>query len=66
MQYVMDNKNDGEIITFMRYEERFDAKYHFGAVEGLNCLEVKDVNVVGLGVEPFVKLCIATFNFPKL
>ena len=48
MQYVMDNINDGEIITFMRYEERFDAKYHFGAVEGLNCLEGKDINVVGL------------------
>jgi hypothetical protein len=32
----------------MKFEERFDSHYHFGAVEGLNCLEGKDINVVGL------------------
>jgi hypothetical protein len=48
MQYIRDNKNDGEVITFMKFEDRFDSHYHFGAVEGLNCLEGKDINVVGL------------------
>ena len=48
MQYIRDNRNDGEVITFMKFEDRFDSHYHFGAVEGLNCLEGKDINVVGL------------------
>jgi hypothetical protein len=47
-QYILDNRNDGEVITFKAFEKKFDSHYHFGAVEGLNCLEGKDINVVGL------------------
>ena len=47
-QYILDNRNDGEVITFKAFEKAFDSRYHFGAVEGLNCLEGKDINVVGL------------------
>ena len=47
-QYIQENWNDGEVITFKAFEEQFDSHYHYGAVEGLNCLEGKDINVVGL------------------
>ena len=47
-QYILDNRNDGEVITIKAFEKKFDSHYHFGAVEGLNCLEGKDINVVGL------------------
>ena len=40
-------KND-TVITFIAVEEEFDTKYHYGAVEGLNCLEGKNISVIGL------------------
>ena len=39
---------DGAVITFKCCEEAFHTTYHFGAVEGLNVLEGKNISVVGL------------------
>lgn len=36
------------VITFQSIECKFDTKYHFGNVEGLNLLEGKDLFVIGL------------------
>ncbi len=48
MQYIRANMNEGEVITFKAFEDQFDSQFHYGAVEGLNCLEGKDINVIGL------------------
>ena len=48
MQYIRTNMNDGEVITFKAFEDQFGSQFHYGAVEGLNCLEGKDINVIGL------------------
>ena len=48
MDYLKDRIGDDTVITFKAFEDMFDTRYHFGAVEGLNCLEGKNVSVVGL------------------
>ena len=40
-------KND-EVITFQAIENKFNTKHHYGNVEGLNCMEGKDISVIGL------------------
>jgi hypothetical protein len=37
-----------EIITFKDIENRLGTHYHFGNVEGINCLRGKDIAVIGL------------------
>ncbi|MGN0606224.1 MAG: hypothetical protein ACI4JM_06855 [Oscillospiraceae bacterium] len=37
-----------EVITFKEIENQFDTHYHFGNVEGINCLQGKDIAVIGL------------------
>ena len=36
------------VITFLCMETTFHTKYHYGAIEGLNCLEGKSISVIGL------------------
>lgn len=36
------------VITFLCAENAFHTKYHYGAIEGLNCLEGKNIAVIGL------------------
>lgn len=48
MEYLKDRIGDDTVITFKAFEDMFDTQYHFGAVEGLNCLEGKNISVVGL------------------
>lgn len=45
---IKDKTGDDEIITFMCTEKFFDTKYHYGAIEGLNCLEGRNISVIGL------------------
>ena len=46
--YIDSLIGDSTVITFKAFEELFGTAYHFGAVEGLNCLEGKDIAVIGL------------------
>ena len=39
---------DYEVITFACIEEEFNTKYHFGGIEGLDCLSGKNIAVIGL------------------
>ena len=48
MEYLKERIGDDTVITFKAFEDMFDTHYHFGAVEGLNCLEGKNISVVGL------------------
>ena len=48
MKYVKSEIGDDAVITFLDLEEELNTKYHYGAIEGLNCLEGKDISVVGL------------------
>jgi len=36
------------VITFLCMETTFHTKYHYGAIDGLNCLEGKNISVIGL------------------
>ena len=57
IQYIRANMNDGEVITFKAFEDQFGSQFHYGAVEGLNCLEwfieqfVVDVDLTGLPLD---------------
>lgn len=48
MDYLKNRIGDDVIITFKAFEEKFNTEYHYGAVEGLNCLEGKNISVIGL------------------
>lgn len=48
MDYLKDRIGDDVVITFKAFEDLFRTNYHYGAVEGLNCLEGKNISVVGL------------------
>lgn len=48
MEYWKDRIGDDVVITFKAFEDLFHTNYHYGAVEGLNCLEGKNISVVGL------------------
>lgn len=48
MDYLKNRIGDDVIITFKAFEERFNTEYHYGAIEGLNCLEGKNISVIGL------------------
>lgn len=48
IKYVMDKTENDTIITVKAFEDEFKTKYHYGAVEGLNCLEGENISVVGL------------------
>ncbi|MDE5935989.1 MAG: hypothetical protein K2G83_01080, partial [Ruminococcus sp.] len=48
MEYLKDHIGDDVVITFKAFEDLFHTNYHYGAVEGLNCLEGKNISVVGL------------------
>ncbi len=50
-QLISDIKHiigNNTAITFKCCEESFHTKYHYGAIEGLNILEGKDIAVIGL------------------
>ena len=47
------------VITFLCAENAFHTKYHYGAIEGLNCLEGKNIAVIGL---PNISLMWCTFS----
>lgn len=48
MEYLKDRIGDDVVITFKAFEDLFHTNYHYGAIEGLNCLEGKNISVVGL------------------
>lgn len=48
MEYLKDRIGDDVVITFKAFEDLFHTKYHYGAIEGLNCMEGKNISVVGL------------------
>ena len=48
MEYLKSQIGDDVVITFKAFEDLFHTKYHYGAIEGLNCLEGKNISVVGL------------------
>lgn len=48
MDYLKERIGDDAVITFKAFEKMFDTKYHYGAVEGLNCLEGENISVIGL------------------
>lgn len=55
IQYIKEIVADDPVITFKDWEKSFDTNYHYGAVEGLNCLEGKNIAVVGL---PNINPCV--------
>ncbi len=55
IQYIKEIVADDPVITFKDWEKAFDTNYHYGAVEGLNCLEGKNIAVVGL---PNINPCV--------
>ena len=48
MDYLKEQIGDDSVITFKTFEKLFDTKYHYGAIEGLNCMEGKNISVIGL------------------
>lgn len=48
IDYLKSQIGDDVVITFKAFEELFDTEYHYGAVEGLNCIEGKNISVIGL------------------
>ena len=48
MKEIHNISDNNEIITFKCIEQEFNTEYHFGGIEGLNCLEGKDISVIGL------------------
>ncbi len=55
IDYIKSQIGDDIIITFQAFQESFDTEYHYGALEGLNCMEGKNISVVGLpNVSDFV------------
>lgn len=55
IDYIKSKIGDDIVITFQAFEEQFDTEYHYGAIEGLNCMEGRNISVVGLpNVNDFV------------
>ena len=48
LKFVHSVVGDDEVITFKCSEEEFGTAYHYGNIEGLNCLEGKNISVIGL------------------
>lgn len=48
MDYPKEQIGDDAVITFKTFEKMFNTEYHYGAIEGLNCMEGKNISVVGL------------------
>lgn len=48
MREIHNITDNNEIITFKCIEQEFYTEYHFGGIEGLNCLEGNDISVIGL------------------
>ncbi|MDE6427201.1 MAG: hypothetical protein K2K89_13850 [Ruminococcus sp.] len=48
MQKIKEITGNRAVITFRAIEDKFCTEYHFGGIEGLNCLEGKNISVVGL------------------
>lgn len=48
MDYLKGQIGDDAVITFKTFEKMFNTEYHYGAIEGLNCIEGKNICVVGL------------------
>lgn len=48
IDYLKNKIGDDTVITFKAFEKLFDTEYHYGAVEGLNCIEGKNISVIGL------------------
>jgi len=48
IDYLKNKIGDDIVITFKAFEKLFDTENHYGAVEGLNCMEGKNISVIGL------------------
>lgn len=48
MKKIKEITGDNAVITFKAIEDKFNTEYHFGGIEGLNCLEGQSISVVGL------------------
>lgn len=48
MDYLKEQIGDDAVITFKTFDKLFDTEYHYGAIEGLNCMEGENISVIGL------------------
>lgn len=48
MKKIKEITGESAVITFKAIENEFCTEYYFGDIEGLNCLEGKNISVIGL------------------
>ena len=48
MKFLKSKVGDDTVITFKEFENTFNTSYHYGNTEGVNCLEGKNISVIGL------------------
>lgn len=48
IEKIKNVSENSAVITFKAIEDNFFIEYHFGGIEGLNCLEGQNIFVVGL------------------
>lgn len=48
IEKIKNISGNNAVITFKATENKFCTEYHFGGIEGLNCLEGQNISVVGL------------------
>lgn len=48
VEKLVHKLNGKSVITFQSIQEKFDTKYHFGNIEGLNIFEGNDLFIIGL------------------
>ena len=48
IDYLKEKVGDDVVITFREFEKVFGSEYHFGNTEGINCLEGRNISVIGI------------------
>ncbi len=48
MKFLKSEVGDDTVITFKEFENTFNTSYHYGNTEGVNCLEGKNISVIGM------------------
>ena len=48
IDYLKKEVGNDVVITFKEFESMLDTSYHYGNTEGINCLEGKNISVIGL------------------
>lgn len=47
IESIKNMTSNNDFITFAKFENSFDTSYHFGGIDGLNCLEGHNITIVG-------------------